>query len=435
MREGAPKPELQTISDARQGRLKPEILMPIPPEQVLKNLLGKETLGQNIEEDVAELTSKYYQIAREIIQRLVFPVLEENIESRSAQNLGISQDKLAKLRKELSELRPVEDGSEQGLEEALGKNEIEREQFDDLIRLIEAGTSPETQHIFMDVIRQQTENFIPYALNRAKLELDLEKGYLIDRKTGALNHEGIEQRFKIEAMKLNNPQIDNGHDVDPGENTKCMLLVEFDIDKFKIVNDDPARGHAVGDEILKEVIKNLKQWLRPSDAVGRHGGDEFAVIINDVNEHDVQIIETKIQNAISTISDRAGGTISITGAIRVIRRGEKTTYKQASEDADVAASIGKILYEGSLVRYPLDIKIDANDEGEKERFAQAIVARRIKREKNLYRQEIEKTEDPKVIKAYKRMIDLLERRSVAYDVKIELQKMEARHGIYEKILS
>ena len=75
--------------------------------------------------------------------------------------------------------------------------------------------------------------------------------------------------------------------------TVCNLssehfLIYLDLDHFKIIND--TCGHFAGDELLRQVAKLLKTYVRPTDTVARLGGDEFALILNvDSQDQALQI--------------------------------------------------------------------------------------------------------------------------------------------------
>lgn len=61
--------------------------------------------------------------------------------------------------------------------------------------------------------------------------------------------------------------------------TKCGVLF-IDLDDFKLIND--TGGHALGDEVLFSVARRFEQIVRDDDTVGRFGGDEFVVILNNL---------------------------------------------------------------------------------------------------------------------------------------------------------
>lgn len=59
--------------------------------------------------------------------------------------------------------------------------------------------------------------------------------------------------------------------------TQPLSILMVDIDEFKLINDN--HGHVFGDQVIREVANEIRSSLRPSDAVGRYGGDEFLVIL------------------------------------------------------------------------------------------------------------------------------------------------------------
>ena len=59
------------------------------------------------------------------------------------------------------------------------------------------------------------------------------------------------------------------------------IMLLGDVDHFKTVND--THGHLVGDEVLREVARRLLSYVRSYDFVGRYGGEEFLVVLNNCN--------------------------------------------------------------------------------------------------------------------------------------------------------
>lgn len=111
-------------------------------------------------------------------------------------------------------------------------------------------------------------------------------------------------------------------------NNKLLGLLFIDIDDFKKIND--AYGHQMGDELLMQVAKQLESLLRQSDLLGRQnlgghqdavasrlGGDEFTVIVKDLNDQsDIikiakRIIECIAETAYSLYEQEVHTTVSI----------------------------------------------------------------------------------------------------------------------------
>jgi diguanylate cyclase (GGDEF)-like protein len=75
----------------------------------------------------------------------------------------------------------------------------------------------------------------------------------------------------------------------PGRNSAWVML---DLDNFKDVND--RFGHPVGDRVLAALAALLRRRLRQSDTIGRYGGEEFAILINDLQEAQVVRLVSRV---------------------------------------------------------------------------------------------------------------------------------------------
>ena len=93
-----------------------------------------------------------------------------------------------------------------------------------------------------------------------------------DPLTRALNRRGLERGFTGLVRKLRGGQV-----------PPHVAVLVLDLDDFKNIND--TYGHGVGDEILRDVVRAVRNVVAPKALVARTGGEEFAVV-SDVGGHD-----------------------------------------------------------------------------------------------------------------------------------------------------
>ena len=100
---------------------------------------------------------------------------------------------------------------------------------------------------------------------------------------------------------------------DGGGDFALMLL---DLDRFKEVND--TFGHAVGDELLRQVAARLRRCIRRTDTISRLGGDEFAILLpNPAKDRDFSALAAKILQAFARPFHLSGREIAIYASIGV----------------------------------------------------------------------------------------------------------------------
>jgi diguanylate cyclase (GGDEF)-like protein len=75
-----------------------------------------------------------------------------------------------------------------------------------------------------------------------------------------------------------------------------LSLALIDIDDFKYVND--TYGHLVGDDVLKELAKDIKNIARETDIVARYGGEEIVIITPNTNKQNASILVERLRKIV-----------------------------------------------------------------------------------------------------------------------------------------
>lgn len=110
----------------------------------------------------------------------------------------------------------------------------------------------------------------------------------------------------------------------------CLSILYFDLDGFKRVND--TMGHIKGDDLLKEVAKNVKSAIRATDTLARLGGDEFVIILENTRiPDDSEMIAQKILSVISKIEIHGESNIGKEVMLQIGASIGVTTYSSDSD--------------------------------------------------------------------------------------------------------
>ncbi len=140
------------------------------------------------------------------------------------------------------------------------------------------------------------------------------------------------------------------------ETVVAMLML--DLDDFKNVND--TRGHAAGDELLREVASRLQQTLRSGATVSRFGGDEFAILVEDLA--DVPQAESFAERALDLFATPftiQGEHVTVRASVGLVVSGGRHDWLDMTElmrCADIALYAAKGRGKDQIVLYHSDLQ-------------------------------------------------------------------------------
>jgi diguanylate cyclase (GGDEF)-like protein len=174
-----------------------------------------------------------------------------------------------------------------------------------------------------------------------------------------------------------------GHAIDRGERSGAEVGVLFcDLDGFKTVND--SLGHSAGDRLLVSVADRLRECVRPADTVARLGGDDFAVLLEELRgPGDAARAAQRILNALEAPFQLASREVYVTVSIGIatgvgdadtlLRDADLAMYRAKSEGKGRYAVYEPALHSAIVERLELEVDLRrAIERGELELAYQPI---------------------------------------------------------------
>ncbi|KAA3627248.1 MAG: EAL domain-containing protein [Proteobacteria bacterium] len=151
------------------------------------------------------------------------------------------------------------------------------------------------------------------------------------------NHDPLTElynnRYFIEQVEDELAQLRRGSD-------RSALLI-IDLDRFKFVND--LSGHTVGDHLLVEVARILRTRLRESDILARIGGDEFGILLRNIDPRNLYYIANSFRDVLSESSFSYGGrSLRIYGSVGAALLNKSVqSAEEAFKSAELACQMAK----------------------------------------------------------------------------------------------
>ncbi len=198
-------------------------------------------------------------------------------------------------------------------------------------------------------------------------------------ETGALSHYvGVQNDISEQKRQETELIYSAGHDLLTGlpnrtvfedrlrqacqvaQRKQSMVSVLFvDLDGFKPIND--TFGHEVGDKLLIEVAKRMREHVRPNDTVARMGGDEFIILLTELKHHDdILLLVERLISQIARPYQINGIELHVTASIGVSVCNEELEAPMALvQQADLAMYKAKQMGRNSYQWYSEDLNLRA----------------------------------------------------------------------------
>jgi two-component system cell cycle response regulator len=189
--------------------------------------------------------------------------------------------------------------------------EVRRQQDDSYVYMV-LLTSKESKEDIVAGLESGADDYLTKPFNVDELKARLRTGERILHLEGRLVEAREMMRFKATHDALtsiwNRGVIMDllGRELMRSQReSACTIVLLGDVDHFKSVND--THGHLVGDEVLQEIARRLLLSIRSYDFVGRYGGEEFLLVLNNCKP---QFAEARAEDIRKIVSSRPIQTLA-----------------------------------------------------------------------------------------------------------------------------
>ena len=171
------------------------------------------------------------------------------------------------------------------------------------------------------IIKIRVKNHIDLKLKSDKLE-DLS---MCDSLTNIPNRRFFNETFEKKYKEIQRDKKD-------------LALIMIDIDFFKRYNDN--YGHWQGDECLRKVAQALRKTLkRPTDSISRYGGEEFVVLLKDIDKEGTKIVARSLVDAVADLKlehkfSKAADFVTISAGVALKESEEEISKEDLITKAD-----------------------------------------------------------------------------------------------------
>jgi two-component system cell cycle response regulator len=205
-------------------------------------------------------------------------------------------------------------------------------------------TSKEAKEDIVAGLESGADDYLVKPFDTAELKARLRTGLRILDLENRLVEAREEMRFKAShdalttlwnrgvVMELMGQELSRSH-----RENGTTVIVLCDIDHFKSVND--SFGHLIGDEVLRETAKRLLASVRSYDFVGRYGGEEFLVVLNNCDPAFAMARAEEIRNTIAQHPvETSSGPVTVTMSLGLLLSHEwgSRSVEELLQEADKA---------------------------------------------------------------------------------------------------